>query len=159
MASPTLPENHQEQGFMNGSLVIALGGIVAWIGSVSYMTNGRHTKMDELLISQSVGLIIMNFLLPLYFIYRTPNLYQYVKSFFVKPSFMNNQVQPRVLDIWSRPKAAILALKKFWSQLILAEKSSFWSSEAILKGCGIIKMLRRESSARRTQFCKQHFTF
>ena len=94
IASPKLPENHQEQEFMKGSLVIVLGGIVAWIASVSYMTNGRHTEMDELLISQSVGLIIMNFLLPLYFIYRTPNLYQYVKSFFVKPSFMNNQVHP-----------------------------------------------------------------
>ena len=93
--APTLPENHQEQGFMKGSLVIAVAWIVALIALGSGLgRNGRHSKMEDLLIGQSVATIVTNFLLPLYFIYRTPNLHQYVKSFFVKPSFMNNEVQP-----------------------------------------------------------------
>ena len=88
-----LPEDHKGQGFMKGALLVAVGWMVAFIAYTSFMVNGRHTKMEELLISHFIANLFVHVIGPLYYIYSTPRLCQYVKSFFVKPSICRpNQV-------------------------------------------------------------------
>ena len=95
--APRLPEHHQDQDFMKGIVIVALSWIVAFIVYGSFMKNGYHTQMEELLISHIIGNTCWNFLVPLYYVYNTPKLSDYVRNSFVKPSlFKPNQVNPIV---------------------------------------------------------------
>ena len=90
--APKLPQHHKGHNFMKGVVVIAFSWIVSFIAYGSFMKNFRHTKMEELLISHIIANTCWNVLVPWYFIYNTPNLCQYVKSYF---SFLrSNQVEP-----------------------------------------------------------------
>ena len=98
--APRLPEHHQDQDFMKGIVIVALSWIVAFIVYGSFMKNGYHTQMEELLISHIIGNTCWNFFVPLYYVYNTPKLCDYVKnSIFFKPSSLfrtNNRVNPIV---------------------------------------------------------------
>jgi len=82
---------------MKSVLMMVVSWIVAFIAYGSFMVKGRHTKIEEWLISQTIANTFSNFFVPLYYVYTTPNLNKYVKSFFVKPSkCRSNQVLPSV---------------------------------------------------------------
>lgn len=70
----------------------AVGWLVVFVVSTSSMVNGRHTKMETLLIDHIICNTFYNVLIPLYYIYNTQNLCKYVQSFFVKPSNVSNVV-------------------------------------------------------------------
>ena len=91
--TPKLPANHKGQGFMKVTVFVAVGWMVAFIAYTSFMVNGRHTKMEELLISHIISNLFGNVFIPLYYIYNTPKLCKYVNGFFVRPSICRpNQV-------------------------------------------------------------------
>ena len=82
---------------MKSVLIMAVSWIVASIAFGSFMVNGRHTKIEEWLIGHIIANTFSNFFVPMYYIYTTPNLTKYVKSFFVQPSICrSNQVLPSV---------------------------------------------------------------
>ena len=82
---------------MKSVLMMVVSWIVVFIAYGSFMVKGRHTKIEEWLISQTIANTFSNFFVPLYYVYTTPNLNKYVKSFFVKPSICrSNQVLPSV---------------------------------------------------------------
>ena len=78
---------------MKVTVFVAVGWMVAFIAYTSFMVNGRHTKMEELLISHIISNLFGNVFIPLYYIYNTPKLGKYVNGFFVRPSICRpNQV-------------------------------------------------------------------
>ena len=87
--TPKLPANHKVQGFMKVMLIEALAWMVAFIAYTSFMVNGRHTKMEELLIGHIISNLFGNVCIPLYYIKTTPKLCKYVKGFFVKPTSLD----------------------------------------------------------------------
>ena len=95
--TPKLPAHHKGQDFMKSVLIMAVSWIVASIAFGSFMVNGRHTKIEEWLIGHIIANTFSNFFVPMYYIYTTPNLNKYVKSFFIQPSICrSNQVLPSV---------------------------------------------------------------
>ena len=83
--TPKLPAHHKGLGLIKVTGMGAVGWMVAYIVYTPFMVNGRHTKMEELLIGYFICHTFGNLLTPLYYIYSTPKLCQYVKGFFVKP--------------------------------------------------------------------------
>ena len=78
-------------------LLDCLGETLFWYAFGSFMVIGRHTKIEEWLIGHIIANTFSNFFVPMYYIYTTPNLNKYVKSFFVQPSICrSNQVLPSV---------------------------------------------------------------
>lgn len=74
---------------MKVMLIEALAWMVAFIAYTSFMVNGRHTKMEELLIGHIISNLFGNVCIPLYYIKTTPKLCKYVKGFFVKPTSLD----------------------------------------------------------------------
>ena len=66
---------------MKNVFMMAFGWSVTFIAYGSFMVNGRHTKIEEWLISHIIANTFSNFFVPLYYIYTTPNLCKYVKKY------------------------------------------------------------------------------
>ena len=66
---------------MKNVFMMAVGWSVTFIAYGSFMVNGRHTKIEEWLISHIIANTFSNFFVPLYYTYTTPNLCKYVKKY------------------------------------------------------------------------------
>lgn len=98
--APKLPEHHKGQDFLKGIVAVALSWIVAILVYGSFTTNGYHTKLEELLIGHIIVNTCWNFLVPLYYVYNTPKLCQYVRNSFIKPK-RPNRVNPIAFHVAS----------------------------------------------------------
>lgn len=83
LKAPSFSEDHSKDGFMKGLVVMAISWVVAIIAFGAF---GEYTRIEEFFISQCIANIFCNVLIPIYFIYSTPNLCRYVKTLFDKSS-------------------------------------------------------------------------
>ena len=92
--APKVPANHQDYNFWKGLVGMTISWIFAFVAYGAFMHNGKHRKIEELLLSHIMANTFCNFLVPLYYVCSTPRLYQYVKGCFIKPT--ENQVEPNL---------------------------------------------------------------
>ena len=64
LRAPKLPAHHKGRDFMKSVLMMVVSWIVAFIAYGSFMVKGRHTKIEEWLISQTIANTFSNFFVP-----------------------------------------------------------------------------------------------
>ena len=125
--APSIPKDHTEDGFMKGLVVMA----ISWIGAlVAFGAFGEYTRIEEFFISQCIANIFCNVLIPMYFIYSTPNLCKYVKSLWHQPSHEHQQDIPMVLN-----PPNIIVTRHFWTYVVRYLKNKIGFLAFIIYKC------------------------